>query len=651
MSRIRHRFALGALLFLFAAAPAPAAPPEVPLSIVYQGVLLDNAGEPRTGNVDLKVRVFDASSAGTLLYVQSYTAVPLDAGTFSIALGPTGAAADGAATPLTTALADVFAGDLPATAPERWLELQVGTSNALARTRLQSAPFALRAGSAESADVAIESIDTTSVGGVPSDVVSQLWENGNLDGTGPNNSDPIEGLLDSDGDGVANFLEADNDGDGVADGAEITQGASPNLPTPRATAVQPAEGLAFVTTPLTVAGQGFQPGLSADLGGVLLSPQSVTSTSFLADFPAGPPSGPLTLTLTNSNGETSSLPAAFVRRNGISGGGAVDVLGAEQVLLATSRDGYKVSSDSDFYTDLTFTLAGVASDQDTPAIRWDASGRVMGLFCLGGATCDIRLLTDLDGDFDLSDETPVALEAAAVDSMTRPSLALDASGRVAAAYVKDPTSSSTPVPVVAYDRDGDGTFTGPNERVELAAFFPSGTLKGTVLVDPLGRLAYLYPNGSIVITAYDLNGDGDFADTGEVWSFGPGGTGPVCLGAVFDPSGHLAVVVGNTLGVLKLGRDADGDGQWAEAGELLTLDNATHCGIGTGPGVPIAVSRAAGGTTIEVLRDLNDDGDFADADESRLLQTSSSPTSQTVRVGATGMTFIGTSSELVITGP
>ena len=44
------------LLLALVAATATAAPPVAPQQVPYQGVLLDDMGDPRTGTVDLTLR-------------------------------------------------------------------------------------------------------------------------------------------------------------------------------------------------------------------------------------------------------------------------------------------------------------------------------------------------------------------------------------------------------------------------------------------------------------------------------------------------------------------------------------------------------------------------------------------------------------------
>jgi hypothetical protein len=109
--------------------------------------------------VDLTLRVYDSASGGTLLYKQSFVGVPLDAGVFTVTLGPTGSATDTPANPLTTDLTTALAGDLSGTGPSRFLQVTVGSEAPLARTQILSAPYAMRAESAESADVATTALD------------------------------------------------------------------------------------------------------------------------------------------------------------------------------------------------------------------------------------------------------------------------------------------------------------------------------------------------------------------------------------------------------------------------------------------------------------------------------------------------------------
>lgn len=158
------RPALLLLACVLSASLAAAAPPSLPQTQSYQGVLLDSSGDPQTGSVDLTVRIYDAISAGTLLYKQSFLGVALVDGIFSVVLGPSGLATDAPANPLTTSFETALSGDLPATGASRFLEVTVGASGALPRTQLLAVPYAFQARRAESADVAAQAEE---FGGLP----------------------------------------------------------------------------------------------------------------------------------------------------------------------------------------------------------------------------------------------------------------------------------------------------------------------------------------------------------------------------------------------------------------------------------------------------------------------------------------------------
>ena len=63
---------------------AGAAPPN---DVTYQGRLLDSAGDPVTGPVNIEVGVWDELSLGTQLYGEYHSNVALADGVFNILLG------------------------------------------------------------------------------------------------------------------------------------------------------------------------------------------------------------------------------------------------------------------------------------------------------------------------------------------------------------------------------------------------------------------------------------------------------------------------------------------------------------------------------------------------------------------------------------
>lgn len=82
--RIWIRYLIVAVGVLIVGAAAVAQPPP---DLNYQGKLLDSAGEPLLGPVDIEVRVFDQLTDGTQLYREFHQNVPLGDGVFGILLG------------------------------------------------------------------------------------------------------------------------------------------------------------------------------------------------------------------------------------------------------------------------------------------------------------------------------------------------------------------------------------------------------------------------------------------------------------------------------------------------------------------------------------------------------------------------------------
>ena len=312
-TRCRSHAAL-LVLFSFALGSAThASPPDVPQSIIYQGVLLDDLGAPRTGTIDLIVRIYDAGIGGTVLYRQDFLATALTDGVFSVLLGPSGSATDTPVNPLTTSLAEVFDGTLQAVSPTRHLELTVGVEGPLARTQLHASPFALRADSAAVADTATTAVTVQTFGGLPEAVFSQIYDNTNLDGTGPGNADPLEGQGDVDGDGIANFVDPDNDGDGIDDGTEIAQGSDINVVTPNITALVPSTFPELAATTVTVQGSNFDPGQTVVFGSEAPAPQNLTPTSFDVPLAGTQEDGTVPVIVTLPNGEVANSTFTFTR--------------------------------------------------------------------------------------------------------------------------------------------------------------------------------------------------------------------------------------------------------------------------------------------------------------------------------------------------
>ena len=625
------------LVLLVTAAPAGGAPPAIPDQVPFAATIPGGG----TGVVDLTLRVYDAASGGTLLYVQDFANVSLTDGAFSLALGPSGRATDTPAAPLTTSLVTALAGDLAA-GPSRFLEITVVGSPPLARTRVLAVPFALRAATAEVAETAGTVVQ---VGGVPPEVLGQIYANTNLDGGGPVNTDPSEGTGDVDGDGIANFVDTDNDGDGFPDTVELSQGTGMNAITPNITGFSP-NFLAFGTqATVQVQGTSFEPGISVAFGSQTPIPTNVTSTHF--DVLVGPQFGPVTVTVTRLNGESDSATfnfggASTTTHTATGVGGTVldfDVFGLAQALVGRGSS-YGVDTNLDGAVDTNFN----ASTGTFLATAWSPAGRVAVVRTNTCGASSLCYAVDQDGDYDVNDETSVVIETGSTPQHA--SLAFDPSGRPVVGYLRTTTGNQA---MVAHDLNGDGDFVDAGEVVQLQSFGGSVTKRTELAVDAAGRVAFTFMYGAAgnLRLAYDRNGDGDFNDTvGGTPEIS--GTGSVantdCLGLAFDSAGRLSVGFQTQAGPIELGRDLNGDGDVNDAGEITVIAaTGAVCDVRRSSGG--GLDFVHGGQGLTRLRDVNNDGDFSDAGESLQLLPASSQV-DAVEIG--NDTWIATQSQIVL---
>lgn len=617
---MRSCFAAVAFSVVVLASAAHAVAPSVPGSFSYQGVLLDSSGQPQSGPVDLTIRLWDQGFAGTLLYKQDRDNTTLVDGVFSVLIGPTGAGTDVPTNPLTTTLTDALSLDLGASG-QIWLEVSVGGGTPLARNQLQAVPFAVKA---ETAEQAATATNLLTPGGVNATILDAIWLNFNFDGGAPN-TDPSEGTADTDGDGILNFVDPDNDNDGFSDAVEIANGSNTNLVTPR---IDPFSGTGFEFFPvlLTATGNSFDPAMTVTVGGTSVTPTNVTTTSF--DF-LGPPlvSGTYLVTVVHPNGETGSANITYTFNEFAVAFDPVEAvaLGVDQLLIHADANYFRDTADDG---QLIFSpLQSVAgSEDDTTSIHWDSTGRLAALRANpGNGMVELIVDTDLDGNLEATEAIP--LEATnGLGKVLGPSLIHDGSDRFALAYLHA-TAGQERVHIL-HDRDGNGDFAGTNEFV--TAEFRSGSTTGSkalgeLAADSAARLAYVSDAqvaGELRV-AWDRSGDGDYNDTvgTNPEKFVAATTVPLCLGTDFDGSDALVVVYGDASG-LHLLHDLNGDGDFADTGEATTLAPAaqvtppTGCDVdASGGGLAIAVTD---GTSLSLLVDRNGDGDFADTNEDTL---------------------------------
>ncbi len=629
------------LAFLLLAAGAPAAPPDVPGSFSYQGVLLDTSGQPQSGPVDLTIRLWDAALGGVLLYKQERNNTILVDGVFTIVIGPTGVGTDVPTNPLATNLVSVLTTDLGALA-EVWLELSVDGSLPLARNKLQSVPFAVRSESSASADTADTATNLQTGGGVSTAILDAIWLHHNFDG-GPPNTDPSEGTGDTDLDSIPNFVDDDNDNDGLTDSVEVAQGSNINLVTPTLTGFS-GDGSNIQDVSLSATGTNFDPALTTTVGGGSVAPSGITSTAF--DFvaprlPAG--SHPVVVTLPNGESDTLNLSYSFTDPGPPTFLSIPIALATAPIeAMALGADRLLIHSDDDYAWDVVDdgqivlgpAVEGIlapGSTADTVALAWDSTGRLGAVHRNNGTgMVEVFLDADLSGQLEFGERT--AVELADPGGVA---LAFDASDRLVGGYVR-PTVTVTQIRVFQ-DADGDGTIAA-GEIVTAESWTGAVPSSGEIAVDSASRVAYVTedPTADLLRVVWDRSGDGDFDDTvsGNPESFAPAGS-ISCLGADFDANDALVVVYGSG-GALTLARDTSGDGDFADAGETvvlapLQLGNPSSCDVdASGPGVAVS---ATDGTHLELFLDRNADGDFDEFDDRAFLGTGVSAPIAVERLG------------------
>jgi hypothetical protein len=497
----------------------------------------------------------------------------------------------------------------------------VGSDGPLARTQILAVPYALRAAAADSAETAVTAVNADGVAGFSSSVFQQIVENSNLDHTGPLNSDPTEGFGDTDGDGLANFVDPDNDNDTISDGTEVKEGSDINLVTPVLSGVSPASGFALLAQTVTLSGQNFDPDMTASFG--TENPTPSLSSPMSMDVLVGPQSpGTVDIQLTLPNGEQAFAASAFEFLNtaahtvrlssfghlGLSSRGQADsvVFGYEkyELPLGALPNTFPWPSDGD------------------GDVALSPSGGLVGIRCreVSASECHVEIASDDDGDLELEDETGMFVVSLAFDTSShiqQPTLDFDSSGHVAAGFFFQNLFHAV---AVAHDRSGDWVIT-PNEYV-VVDLQAGNSPKVAFALDASDRSAVLYTDDAddSVYVAWDRSGDGDFLDTvagtPELAAWATGVSTVHCVGVGFAPDGDpVAVYASPAVGTIFL-RDQDQDGDVDGPGESLALDaaTATVCALEADDGQPVAAFHNLG-ARLNLLVDRDDDGDFDGVDE------------------------------------
>lgn len=129
--RFTARLALTACFILIGAAQGNA----IPQLINYQGILLDNLGDPVTTNTSVEFRIWDDEAGGNELWMETQMVDPDDDGRFNVLLG--------AVTPIP---------DAALQAAEAWLGVKIAADPEMTpRTQLVSVAYAYRPGTVDGA--------------------------------------------------------------------------------------------------------------------------------------------------------------------------------------------------------------------------------------------------------------------------------------------------------------------------------------------------------------------------------------------------------------------------------------------------------------------------------------------------------------------
>jgi len=182
----------------------------------------------------------------------------------------------------------------------------------------------------------------------------------------------------------------------------------------------------------------------------------------------------------------------------------------------------------------------------------------------------------------------------------------------------------------AYDRNNDGDFSDPGEMQTVESEVHKGHCTSLAFGTGPAISHYDDVNRDLRL-AYDRNDDGDFADDGEIqivdseFSVGPWGS------LAFGDGPSISYVQLATPSWLMFARDANDDGDFADTTEIQTVasierkyppDNmyGTSLAFGLGP----AIAYSSGDTDnrqLNLVYDRNDDGDFDDPGERRVVCT------------------------------
>ena len=236
----------------------------------------------------------------------------------------------------------------------------------------------------------------------------------------------------------------------------------------------------------------FEAGLGAELPGEPLAPQNLTSTSFQVAVGLRP-AGTHLLTVTRLNGQTDSEPLTFVdppHGLPVTLGSrlTLDAFGPQQTILGTHNGNPRAKFDSDG-DGTPETQLGL--NQDADAVGWSSTGRRAKLSdnAFNGPG-GIAFFIDTNSDNLFGAAEGIQIQAAG--TIGSGTLAFS-SGRRAAGYLQ--TNGGTTWAVVGHDRDGNNSFAGANEAVQIELVTVSGDPRADFDIDAAGHAALAWHDG------------------------------------------------------------------------------------------------------------------------------------------------------------
>ena len=168
----------------------------------------------------------------------------------------------------------------------------------------------------------------------------------------------------------------------------------------------------------------------------------------------------------------------------------------------------------------------------------------------------------------------------------------------------------------ARDANEDGDFNDPGEIVTVDSVGDVG-MDHFLALDNFDRphISYYDNTNKDIKYAHDANGDGDFNDPGEVVAVDSGrGYSSIAL----DSGDHPHISYMGNGHVPKYAHDANGDGDFNDPGEIVTvnnLDRAFFTSIALDSGNHPHISYSENIEDLKYARDANGDGDFSDPGE------------------------------------